>query len=70
MITLKTWLRRHAGGEEEARELAESLVDGNGRAPALRDDPALCAAAKGLLDAFDRLDAFDAELERVGYGEG
>lgn len=67
MITLKTWLRRHAGGEEEARELAESLVDGAGRAPDLRDAPALCASAKALLDAFD---AFDAELERVGYGDG
>lgn len=67
MITLKTWLRRHAGGEEEARELAESLVTDAGRGPALRDAPVLCAAAKALLDAFDR---FDAELERVGYGDG
>lgn len=67
MIALKTWLRRHAGGEEEARELAESLVDGKGRAPALRDAPALCAAAKDVLYALDR---FDSELERVGYGDG
>ena len=66
MITLETWLRRHAGGETEARELAESLTVEADRSPALRDAPELCAAAKGLLDAFDK---FDSELERVGYGE-
>ncbi len=66
VTTIKSWLRRHAGGETEARELAESLVIGPDHAPALKDDPALCFAAKGLLDAFDR---FDAELERVGYGD-
>lgn len=66
MITLETWLRRHAGGETEVRELAESLVMGSGRAPALKDDPALCDSAKDLLEA---LDNFDAHLERVGYGE-
>lgn len=64
--TLKAWMRRYNGGETETRELAESLVKGADRAPALRDDPELCAAAKGLLEAMDR---FDAELERVGYGE-
>lgn len=65
-MKLKQWLKRHAGGEMEARELAESLVTGPDHAPALKDDPALCASAKELIEALDR---FDAELERVGYGE-
>jgi hypothetical protein len=66
MITLKEWIDRTSGGETEARELAESLVSGANRTPALRDDPALCAAARDLLESMDR---FDAELERVGYGD-
>jgi hypothetical protein len=65
-MKLRQWLEHHAGGDTEARELAESLVTGTDRAPSVEDEPALCAAAKSLLNALDRS---DTELERVGYGE-
>jgi hypothetical protein len=66
MSTLNEWLEQYGGGEIEVRELAESLVDGPERSPSLRDEQALCGAAKRLLEAMDH---FDSELERVGYGE-
>ncbi len=65
-MKLKQWMNRHGGGETEARELAESLVSGPDKAPALSDARPLCEAARKLLVAFEE---FDSELERVGFGD-
>ncbi len=65
-MKLKEWLADYSGSETEARELAESLVSGPDDGPAVSAAKPLCEAARKLLSAFKE---FDAELERVGFGD-